>query len=172
MSPRRLIDDVEQVCTRDRADLGADEKSLAVLQALYVHDGRMTTTDIRAAAPALSNDDCKYRREQLSSRGHVRVTTQGHDEKGRALPAIWRLTDEGRTALESGEYGVPGSLYAPTEVERLEARIDELEELLEHSLGWMGLAEVYLKATRRVFEEEFDLAFEQVLAEVDEETEE
>jgi len=164
-----------------------DDKDIDFLRAVARFGGEdVTTTTIRRET-GFSRHTTRYRFGKLEDEELIRVDEAESSQGGGSPPNTATLTDAGRQTLarvgenddeDEEEENITDEErleHIEERLDRLEARVDlatgslaDLEETMEYALGWMGLAEVYMRATRQVFENEFDdIDFEQTMREVD-----
>ena len=166
------------------ADL--DDKDIEFIRAVARFGGEdVDTTTIRRET-GLSSNTVRYRFGKLDDEDIIDVGKADSWSGAGTAPRTATLTDRGRQVLArtGDDDGNDDDKNITDEerfehieerLDRLEARVDlatgslaDLEKTMEYSLGWMGLAEVYLKSTRQVFEDDFNIGFVTVMEEIDE----
>jgi len=122
---------------RNRDD-GLDVASLRILEAIVHEGGEATTTEIRRHT-GLDENTVHYRmNKKLPSRELIETHNQGTDAKGRSLPNVSEITDDGEEVLaEQAEKLEEESLDDDRDdrigelqehVKRLENRVDVIQQ--------------------------------------------
>ncbi|WP_137284190.1 hypothetical protein [Halorussus salinisoli] len=161
-------------------NIGDDD--LEFLRAVARHGGTATKTEIRAET-GFRTGKTDYRFDKLTDLGLIDIDYADESDGSGAAPKVAEMTSEGEQVVRRRGDGPDDDDETLREsVERLHERLDRAEARLdvvtqmhhdladeqEYLAGQMGLAEVYLRAARRVFENDLNIDFEQVMKEIDE----
>ncbi|UPW01648.1 hypothetical protein M0R88_05980 [Halorussus gelatinilyticus] len=166
-----------------------DDKDIDFLRAVTRFGGENVDTTTIRRETGMTRNTVRYRFGKLDDEDIIDVGRAESWTGSGSAPRTATLTDAGRQVLarvgDDDDGADDENITDEERFERIEERLDRIEARVDiatgtlgdlegqhnQMTGWMGLAEVYMRATRRTFNNEFDdIDFEQTMREVDPET--